>query len=77
MSQYASSSSGGGASASFLCFNLGAEYAQGSARGSSERDFEYHNNSEGIDVPGMQVIGFKCHVMPKSPDPLPEIKNWI
>jgi len=77
MSQYASSSTGGGASASFLCFNMGAEYSQGSARGSSERDFEYHANSEGIDVPGMQVIGFKCHVMPKSPAPLPEIKNWI
>jgi hypothetical protein len=77
MSEYASSSTGGGASVNFMCFNLGASYAQGSSRGSSERDFEYHATSEGIEVPGMQVIGFKCHVMPKSPDPLPEIKNWI
>jgi hypothetical protein len=77
MSQYVSSSTGGGASASFLCFNLGAEYASSSGSGSSERDFEYHADSEGIRVPGMQVIGFKCHVMPKSPDPLPAITSWI
>lgn len=77
MSEYQSSSTGAGASFNYLCFNLGASYASGSASGSSERDFEYHHTSEGIEVPGMQVIGFKCHVMPKSPDPLPEIKSWI
>jgi hypothetical protein len=77
MSEYASSSTGGGASVNFMCFNLGASYAKGSSSGSSERDFEYHATSEGIEVPGMQVIGFKCHVLPKSPNPLPEIKNWI
>jgi hypothetical protein len=30
-------------------------------------------------VDGMQLIGFKCHLLPKSPDPNPEIPatSWI
>jgi hypothetical protein len=30
-----------------------------------------------MDVPGMQIIGFKCNVMPKSPQPNPKIKEWV
>jgi hypothetical protein len=28
-------------------------------------------------VPGMQVVGYKCHIIPKRPDPLPSITEWI
>ena len=28
-------------------------------------------------VDGAQVIGFKCHMPPKSPDPLSSITQWI
>jgi hypothetical protein len=28
-------------------------------------------------VPGAQIIGFKCHVLPKSPDPAAGITQWI
>jgi hypothetical protein len=30
-----------------------------------------------MKIPGIQIIGFKCHLLPKSPDPLPEIKEWV
>lgn len=29
-----------------------------------------------ITIPGMQVIGYRCHMLDKSPDPLPSIKEW-
>lgn len=77
MDQYKASDTGGGAAFSFGPFNLGASYSQGSSSGSSERNFESHRKDQSMEVPGMQVIGFKCHVMPKSPDPLAEITSWI
>jgi len=32
-----------------------------------------------MSVDGMQLIGFRCHVMPQSPDPASEIPKdaWI
>ena len=29
-----------------------------------------------VTIPGMQVIGYRCHMLDKSPDPLPSIKEW-
>jgi hypothetical protein len=26
---------------------------------------------------GAQIAGFKCHILPKTPDPLPSITKWI
>ena len=45
----------------------------------SEKESEAHRESEyqGIEVNGMQIIGYNCHVLPKTPDPLSNIKNWI
>lgn len=44
---------------------------------SSDTAAESSSENQGIKVDGMQIIGFNCHVLPKSPDPLPNIKNWI
>lgn len=33
-------------------------------------------NKSKITIPGMQVIGYRCHMLDKSPDPLPSIKEW-
>ena len=44
---------------------------------SSESSAEASSESQGIKVDGMQIIGFNCHVLPKSPNPLDSIKNWI
>jgi len=35
------------------------------------------DDRETMRVPGLQVIGFKCHILPKSPDPLSSISKWI
>ena len=46
------------------------------ARGKEAHRMEYQDENQGIRVPGMQIIGYKCHVLPKSPDPLPAITSW-
>lgn len=54
-------------------FSIGGSYKSNT----SERNINTESSSQGIEVEGMQIIGFKCHVLPKSPDPLPSIENWI
>lgn len=75
--QWQNSSSGAGGLVFIGPFSLGGSHARSSS--SSDRKFESHydRNTERMRVPGTQIIGFKCHVLPKSPDPLPEIKDWI
>jgi len=46
-------------------------------KSSGERDSESSYSNQGIKVEGMQLIGFKCHMLPKSPNPNPDIKDWI
>jgi len=58
-------------------FSLGGSYSRSSSSGSSERKQGYKFSNQGMSIDGMQVVGFKCHVLPKSPDPLPAIKDWI
>jgi hypothetical protein len=70
-SQFESNSGSG--SAGWGPFSVSANYSSGD----QEKDFESHADSQGIHVKGMQIIGFNCHVLPKSPDPLPNIKSWI
>ena len=58
--------------------------------GSASAGYNHHDNSaEGEDarrlsrssktitVDGMQIIGFRCHILGKCPDPLPSITEWI
>ncbi|MGZ5369029.1 MAG: hypothetical protein ACXWXV_07465 [Aeromicrobium sp.] len=58
-------------------FSLGGSYSRSSSSGSTERKQGYKFSNQGMAIDGMQVVGFKCHVLPKSPDPLPSIKDWI
>jgi hypothetical protein len=74
--QKASSASGGGF-LSFAGIYLGGSYSQGSGNGSTTRDYGYHWDGQTITVPGMQLLGYKCHILPKSPDPLPSITSWV
>jgi len=66
--------SGGGA-LSWGPFAIGGKYKHESF----DRDTESNSESQGIRIPGMQLIGFKCHMMPKSPNPHPDIEEdaWI
>ena len=74
-----SSSTSAGGFACFGPFFVGGSGSHKSGSGDTRRDygFKYENNTMNVD--GMQLIGFKCHVMPKSPDPNPEIPagDWI
>lgn len=55
--------------------SLGGRYKHGK----TEYDFSSKVEGQGITVPGMQVIGFRCHMLPKSPNPVEGIKdeNWV
>ena len=77
VSQAKSSQAKGGGVMSLGPFNLGGSHTRASSSGESTHEHGYEYDGKTMRVPGMQIIGFKCHVLPKSPDPLPEIKNWI
>jgi hypothetical protein len=77
MEENASTSAGGGGYVNFGALHLGGAYSRASASGSTQAINGYSWDGEGLHVPGLQIVGFKCHVLPKSPDPLPEIRNWI
>lgn len=74
-----SSSAGGRAVFAFGPFFGGGSGSHRSGSGDSSRDygFKFENNTMTVD--GMQLIGFKCHLLPKSPDPSSEIpaNAWI
>jgi hypothetical protein len=73
-----SSSAGGGGVVSLGPFALGGEASHYSASGYSSRNFSAQWNDQGMTVPGIQIAGFKCHVLTqKCPNPDPSIKNWV
>lgn len=69
----------GGGFVSFGPFFAGGSGAHRSGSGETQRDhgFKFENNTMFVD--GMQLIGFKCHLLPKSPDPASDIpaNAWI
>ena len=74
--QTASSQSGGGYAA-FGPFFLGGTASHYSSSGYSQSSYGYSWNDQGMSVDGMQLIAFRCHIFPKSPDPDPSITNWV
>lgn len=71
-----SSASGGGV-VSFGPFHLGGSHGRSSGSGSRSSSAHYDAEKQRMTVPGAQVIGFKCHVLPKSPDPMAGVSQWI
>lgn len=49
----------------------------GYTNGSGSHKYENHQKGQGLKVDGMQIIGFRCHMLPKSPDPNPTITAWV
>ncbi len=76
-SQWESSSSSGGGFFSFGPIHLGGTHGRSSGSGARSSNYHYDSNTQWMTVPGVQIIGFKCHILPKSPNPLPTITNWI
>jgi hypothetical protein len=77
MAAYTSSSAGGGGYVNIGPFFAGGSYSRASTSGSTQRSHGYTWENQGMNVPGMQVIGFKCHINPRSPAPLPTITKWV
>ena len=77
MAEHTSSSGGGGGYVHIGPFFAGGSYSQASTSGSTERNFGYSWDNQTMKVSGMQVIGFKCHINPKSPDPLSTTTTWV
>lgn len=77
VSEHASTSAGGGGYFSIGPFNAGGSYNRATTSGSTQRNQKYHWEGQEMNVNGMQVVGFKCHLMPKSPSPLTSITAWI
>lgn len=71
------SSASGGAVFCFGPFHLGGSHARSSGSGQRSSSYHYDSQTNTMTVPGAQVIGFKCHIMPKSPDPNSAITQWI
>jgi hypothetical protein len=44
---------------------------------SSEKDVKFKVEKNTLKVEGMQLIALKCFALPKSPNPSPNIKQWV
>ncbi len=69
-SQYINRQIQGGGAVGYGPFFVAGSYSQGS----ETRDASFHNEGGSIVIPGMQLIGFINNIIPKSPNPNPEIK---
>lgn len=58
-------------------FHFGGSHGRSSGSGQRSSQYHYDSNTQTMTVPGAQVIGFKCHIMPKCPDPNSSITQWI
>jgi hypothetical protein len=45
-------------------------------RDSKEKKVQSDLTERGLEVKGLQILGFRCRLLKKSPDPLPGIKNF-
>jgi hypothetical protein len=77
VSEHTSASSGGQGYVSIGPFHAGGAYNRATTGGNTQRNHQQHWDGQELIVPGMQVIGYKCHIMPASPTPLPTIQVWI
>jgi hypothetical protein len=77
MEEHQRNSSSGGGFLSLGPLFLGGSGCQSSGSGQKTFNSHYDRENQGMAVEGMQVIGFKCHILPKSPDPDPSIKEWV
>lgn len=61
-----------GGSVGYGPFKLGGKYS----RAQEEKTIKTRIDKKGLTVEGMQIIGFRCHLLEKSPDPEPSIEEW-
>ncbi len=69
-SDYMSKTTKGGGSVGYGPFRVGGSYS----KGSENRNTEMQVQGDELTIPGLQLIGFINSVIPKSPNPNPELK---
>jgi hypothetical protein len=76
--QQSSSASGAGGYLSMGPFFLGGSASRSTKNGTTQSNYGYSYTDQGMTVPGMQLCGFKCHILrDKWPNPAPEITAWV
>jgi hypothetical protein len=73
LSTEASKTASGVSAFNFGPFSLGAK----ADYNTTEKTMKVTEEGESIVVPGMQIIGFRNHILPRSPNPDPSIAKWI
>jgi len=61
-----------GGSVGYGPFSLGGTYKKDTHERKVDSSFDHQT----LTVPGMQIIGFKNYILPKSPFPHPDIEKW-
>lgn len=72
-----SSSAGGGGWLSIGPLFLGGSGSNVSGSGTEQRDWGFKHDDQGIHVEGTQIAGYRCHILPESPNPLSSITKWV
>ena len=62
-----------GGKASFGLFKLSGSYQ----RDTNEKKVHSEIKENGVTVSGLQILGFRCRLLKKTPDPLQSIENWV
>lgn len=62
----------GGGAVSLGPLNIGGSYGEGE----HEREFESSFDGGTLKIPGMQLIGFRCKLLPKLPNPSEKVEQW-
>jgi hypothetical protein len=73
MSTEANRESGGSGGFSLGPFSMGAS----ASHNKTEKTLQIERTNDSVKVHGMQIIGFRNHVLPPCPNPDPTIKKWI
>lgn len=63
----------GSGGVSYGPFHLGGRHSNQR----DERSYEANWSKQGLEIQGMQLIGFLCYMLDKSPDPNPNVTDWI
>jgi hypothetical protein len=62
-----------GGKAAFGLFKLSGSYK----RDTNEKKVHSEIKENGVTVSGLQILGFRCRLLKKTPNPLPSIENWV
>ncbi|WP_062302179.1 hypothetical protein [Demequina subtropica] len=64
---------GAEAGMSFSVFNLGGK----GDRSSESESLTRNSQGQTISAPGTQIVGYRCRLMPRIPNPSPDITEWL